>query len=361
MQKKLVALAVAGLISAPAMAQSNVTIYGVVDAGFAYGKSDDNKFKGINSGLLSASRIGLKGTEDLGNGLKAKFALEYGINVDTGDGPSGPRQSWIGLEGGFGFVGLGRQYSPGHNYAGMLSAFGGSAGFNPYIDLASGTSIVNSGNGRWDNAISYKSPNFSGFDIQAMYAFGESSDQADDFGSRDLGTAFGIGAGYRNAGLKLAIVYHDIEGGDNELDSNGLPTGAEVEDTKEWMIGAGYDFGFMDLNLTYTDVENAGGVDNVDHKIVYLNAGVPVGVAGKVLLGYSQNKVDRSGDPDYKAKAYALAYTHSLSKRTTAYVGYNYIDNDDYGTFRTPGVKVDGIAGDRDNVDGFAVGLNHKF
>jgi len=350
MQKKLIALAVAGLISAPAMAQSNVTIYGVVDAGFAYGKSGDNKFRGVESGLLSASRIGLKGSEDLGNGLKAKFALEYGIGVDNGSGPTGARQSWIGLEGGFGFVGLGRQYSPGHNYAGMLSAFGGSAGFNPYLDIATST-IANNGNGRWDNAISYKSPNFSGFDVQAMYAFGESSDQADNLGYRDLGSQFGIGAGYRNAGLKAAIVYHNTEGGGKSS------LGNKIDDTKEWMIGAGYDFGVVDVNLTYTDVD----ADGFDAKMVYLNAGVPVGAVGKVMLGYAQNKVDVSGGGSDKAKAYSLAYTHGLSKRTTAYVGYNYIDNDDVFTFSTPGVNVDGNPGDRDNVGGFAVGLNHKF
>src|SRR5690606_39044941 len=117
---------VAGLVSAPAFAQSNVQIYGVVDAGVVSGKIGDNKFNGVQSGLLSASRIGFRGTEDLGNGLKAKFTLEYGINVDNGGAPNAPRQSWVGLEGGFGFIGLGRQYSPGHNYAGMLDVMGGS-------------------------------------------------------------------------------------------------------------------------------------------------------------------------------------------------------------------------------------------
>src|SRR5690606_17919796 len=129
----------------------------------------------------------LKGVEDLGNGLKAKFVLEYGIGLDEGSGPTGARQSWVGLEGGFGFIGLGRQYSPGHNYAGMLDNFGGSSAFAPHGKVRE-TSIFNGGAGRWNNAINYKSPKFSGFDVQAIYAFGENGDQADDFDNRDLGT-----------------------------------------------------------------------------------------------------------------------------------------------------------------------------
>src|SRR5690606_3362088 len=130
--------------------------------------------------------------------------------------------------------------------------------FNP-LGKFGATSIFNGTPGRWNNAINYKSPSFGGFDIQAIYAFGEDEDQADANGNRDLGTRYGIGAGYKNAGLKAAVAYHFTEGGDNE----GLGIAA-VEDTKEWMVGAGYDFGFMDINLSYTDVSDArsDGFDN---------------------------------------------------------------------------------------------------
>lgn len=349
MQKKLIALAVAGLVSAPAFAQSNVQIYGVADAGFTNYKSGDNKFRGVESGLLSASRIGFRGTEDLGNGLKGLFVLEYGINVDTGSGPQGARQSFVGLQGDYGFVGLGRQYSPGHNLIGTLDVMGGSAAFSPYLDITSST-IANAGAGRWNNAISYKSPNMSGFSVEAMYAFGEDADQADAFGERDTNNRYGIGAGYKNGPLRAALVYHNTT---FESDVGGAD-----DDRKEWMIGGGYDFGVVDMNLAYINVKNVEGIDDLDEKTWYLNGAIPVSAAGKVLVGYAQAKYDVPGVSDQKIKAYTLAYTHGLSKRTTAYAGYTYVDNDDLGDF-VPVNALDGSAGD--SAKGFAIGVRHTF
>jgi predicted porin len=129
MQKKLIALAVASLASGAAFAQTNVTMYGIADAGYVYstgdgrrGSGNDNDFSGIQSGLLSGSRLGFRGEEALGNGLKAVFTLEYSLNIDnnsgvgnTTDGGLNARQQFVGLAGGFwGTVALGRQYSPGY-------------------------------------------------------------------------------------------------------------------------------------------------------------------------------------------------------------------------------------------------------
>lgn len=371
MQKKLIALAVAGLVSAPAFAQSNVQIYGVVDAGVTSYKSGDNKFNGVQSGLLSASRIGFRGTEDLGNGLKAKFVLEYGIDVDEGDAfGERSRQSWVGLEGGFGFIGLGRQYSPGHNYMGMLDTMSASAAFNPYLDITSST-INNGSPGRWDNAINYKSPNMGGFSFEAIYAFGENDDQADEFDNRDLGNRWGIGAGYKNGPMRFAAAYHNTEGG-NEIDRTGCainPVGGgitctsaigdDIEDIKEWMIGGGYDFGVVDVNLSYTRVKNVEGIDGTKEKTWYLNGAIPVSESGKILLGYAQAKYEDFYADDQKLKAYTLAYTHSLSKRTTAYAGYTYIDNDDFGDASPIGSALDTEVGEKSK--GFSVGVRHTF
>jgi predicted porin len=123
MQKKLIALAVASLASGAAFAQTNVTMYGIADAGYVYSQGDaagsgTNKFSGIQSGLLSGSRLGFKGEEALGNGLKAIFTLEYSLNIDnntgvgSGSGGLNARQQFVGLAGGFGTVALGRQYAP---------------------------------------------------------------------------------------------------------------------------------------------------------------------------------------------------------------------------------------------------------
>jgi predicted porin len=351
MQKKLIALAVAGLVSAPAFAQSNVQIYGVVDAGFTSYKAGDNKFRGVESGLLSASRIGFRGTEDLGNGLKAVFTLEYGIDVDTGESfNTRARQSFVGLQGGFGFVGLGRQYSPGHNMIGNLDVMGGSAAFSPYLDITSST-IANGGPGRWNNAISYKSPTMGGFSVEAIYAFGENADQDNEFDERDRGTRYGIGAGYKNGPLKAALVYHNTN-----RDTNRPSASIGDEDTKEWMIGGGYDFGVVDVNLAYVRVKNIDGFDGDDEKTWYLNGAIPVSSAGKVLLGYAQAKYENGSSE--KIKAYTLAYTHNLSKRTTAYAGYTHINNDDTGNFG-PISKLQ--VEDGEKAKGFAIGVRHTF
>ncbi|HNH93897.1 porin, partial [Accumulibacter sp.] len=106
MQKKLIALAVASVASGAAFAQTNVTMYGIADAGYVYstGKANiagggTNKFSGIESGLLSGSRLGFKGEEALGNGLKAIFQLEYGLSIDSnaGVGTALARQQFVGL------------------------------------------------------------------------------------------------------------------------------------------------------------------------------------------------------------------------------------------------------------------------
>ncbi|MBP6998627.1 MAG: porin, partial [Tepidiphilus sp.] len=139
MQKKLIALAVAGLVSAPVFAQSNIQIYGVADAYMKYGDFMGDDAMGVDSGGLAGSRIGFRGEEDLGSGLKAVFVLEQGINIDSGKstGMTGDddknnngdqtftRQAYVGLKGNFGQVALGRQYAPGYftgEYDALLNA-----------------------------------------------------------------------------------------------------------------------------------------------------------------------------------------------------------------------------------------------
>lgn len=337
MQKKLIALAVAGLISAPAMAQSNVQIYGVVDLGLEFSKMGDNKHRGVNQGLLSASRLGFRGTEDLGNGLKAMFVLEYGITPDTGNGPTGARQSFVGLDGGFGFVGLGRQYSPGHNILGTLDHFGGSTAFAPQLKVlgAAESSIQNAGAGRINNSINYKSKNFSGLAFEAMYAFGETNQVS----NRSTGDIIGLGGSYKNGPIKAGLVYHQTE------------RYSGSDDRKEWMLGGGYDFGVVDVNATYTQVK----IDSVKNKVWYVNGKVPVSAAGSVLVGYS--KLDHE-DGDMDANVWTLAYTHSLSKRTTVYAGYSRVSNKDLSTAKvSPNVNTD-IG---ENSTGLFVGVRHTF
>ncbi|AUN95582.1 porin [Pseudazoarcus pumilus] len=336
MQKKLIALAVAGLMSAPAMAQSNVTIYGLVDLGMVYAKQGDNKFRGVQSGTVSASRIGFKGSEDLGNGLSAKFQLEYGIGADVGSGPTGARQSWVGLDGGFGFVGLGRQYSPGHNGAATMTNFMNSSQMDPLSVLAgaAGATIRVAGSGRINNSINYKSKSFGGLKFEALYGFGERN-QDDD---RSEGDVVGLGAMYSNGPIEATAVYHRIDGGAGD-------------DQKEWLLGGGYNFGVAQVNLTWQNVD-AGSIDN---DVWTITGTIPVSEAGKVALGYGHLSHDNS---DMDADMYTVAYFHSLSKRTMAYAGYSHVNNDD-GAVRPFSAGLDADAGNNGN--GFTVGIRHTF
>ena len=120
MQKKLIALAVAGLASSAAFAQSNVTIYGIADIAYVHSSSGSSKTNGVDSGGWSSSRLGFKGTEDLGDGMKAVFTLEYGLSPDvnsgvgvTATGGGNARQTWVGLQNSMGTIKLGRQNSLG--------------------------------------------------------------------------------------------------------------------------------------------------------------------------------------------------------------------------------------------------------
>lgn len=337
MQKKLIALAVAGLVSAPAFAQSNVTIYGVADAYMAFGSHDDNDMSAVNSGGLSGSRLGFRGTEDLGNGLKAVFTFEQGYKVDDGTGLGDKsRQSFVGLSGGFGTVSLGRQYAPGYDH--VVDAFGNSSILSPQAILAGdlGASIDASSGSRWNNSVAYNGA-FSGLKVRGIYSMG-AVETAENEGDDD---GYGLGLDYSNGPLRVAAVYQVLQD--------------DAEDQKEWSVGASYNFGMLTLAANYQDAKSLDNIEDNDADIWQVGVVVPVGAAGNVHLGYGEADVDAA---DAKAKSYSIAYTHALSKRTTAYVGYNRTTNDDGLDFGVVDAPV-GVTGESSSV--FAVGMRHVF
>jgi len=154
-----------------------VTIYGVADAAVGFGSHGDNDFSGIVNGVLSGSRIGFKGTEDLGNGLKAVFVLEQGF--DIGNGTASPavgtdkdstfsRQALVGLSGSFGTVSLGRQYAPGY-FFGYDATAQASVGPLSILSVNAGMSITPNSPARWDNSVAYTG-SFSGLTARAIYS-----------------------------------------------------------------------------------------------------------------------------------------------------------------------------------------------
>ncbi|MBV2204918.1 MAG: porin [Pseudomonas sp.] len=367
MQKKLIALAIAGLVSAPAFAQSNVTIYGLVDMGVAY--RSDNVAAGvgsktsIDSGIANGNRLGFRGTEDLGNGLKAGFVLEQGFYVDQGTGRGDgmvSRQSYLSLGGGFGTVLAGRVYTFQDQLRGTFDPFGnGTVGQIGNVYAAEV---------RLNNTVAYVSPNFSGFTVKAAYstemgdnqsgasgAFmgsgsGTTNEALENYGDT---TVFAISPMYQNGPLTLALNYHQAEAQD--------VAPVDKYELTNWDIGASYDFGVAKLAAMYGNREaddNVGTYMDRDQWMVGVT--VPVGAAGAVLASWTQAEDDKLGGAE--ARQWALGYTHALSKRTGLYAVYADIKND----AGNAGAKLNAAVGDASNggegyQEGFQVGLRHSF
>lgn len=166
--KGLIALAVSGLFSVPALAQSSIQLYGVADAFVKYGKWMGDDVAGVDDGGIDGSHLGFRGEESLGNGLKAVFVLEEGFNIDTGksccmtgadSANSGSnvftRQSYVGLKGSFGQVALGRQYAPGY----FIDAYDALQSMTPsvqsWLSLLGNLTITPNAPARWNNAVAY--------------------------------------------------------------------------------------------------------------------------------------------------------------------------------------------------------------
>ena len=370
MQKKIIALAAAGLVSGAAFAQSNVTIYGVVDAAYvnssgdrANGKGSAN-FSGIESGGLSGSRIGFKGEEALGNGLKAVFALEYSLTIDqntgignnTNGGSSlNARQQWVGLNSAkLGQVALGRQYAPAYGAAIRNDAFDGAAVASPvqYLQTAAGNTIIGASNARINNSVAYASPNMSGFTASAIYGFGENgTDTAANGVSVGNNGFFGAGLNYGNGPLNLDVVYQTRQGSTTAAAPNG-------DDINEWLVGGSYDFKIVKVFASYQDQSDKNGTsaNKADNKIWNIGATVPVFSNGKVHVAYSDLSWDRTGAGD--SDAWSLGYTHAMSKRTTLYTTYTQVDNDNNAP-TAAGFSSTRAVGEKNNT--FAAGIRHTF
>lgn len=322
MQKKLIALAIAAAASSTAFAQTNVQIYGIADVGYVGIDADGGKFQhNINSGVLSTSRIGFKGAEDLGNGLKAIFTLEYGLlldqNTGVGAGAAAARQQFVGLTGGFGTVVAGRLQTAGLDYTVAGSALGGSisVGAINQVSAAADFPLLNA-TSRANNAVAYISPSFGGLTLAVNHA--RVSEAAAVTDEKDSSATL-LAANYENGPISAGLVYGKAD----------IEQGISKGDSTEWGVRAGYDFGVAKLQAAYQSAklkENSpfGWTgDTAKNKRWVLSATVPVTAKIGVIGEYAQSKLDQgAGNSDDKNKAYTLAATYSLSKRTTAYAAF---------------------------------------
>jgi predicted porin len=352
MQKKIIALAVAGLVSGAAYAQSSVTVYGRADIGYAYSKSDFKKFQGIEQGNGiggGGSRIGFIGEEGLGNGLKATFKFEYGTPIDEGGATFTARYAHAGLAGSFGKVDAGRVGTPSDYYMGGTAPWGinGLEPINQFRGKLGGGLIDGT---RWNNSIAYSSPNLSGFDLMAIYSFGERVKAVDTDGTKtsDAGK-LGLGVKYANGPIYAAVVYH------TQADSHNA--GAKLKDGGDgWGIGGSYDFKVVKLYANYfqTKMDKDHAVGDKKETAWSLGVGVPVSAAGTIVAQYAQTK--NKNVKDDTTTGYALGYKHTLSKRTSLYAYASQFDNDDH---MNRGWNKTGLTGEKQT--NFSVGVLHVF
>lgn len=361
MKKTLVALA--AMTAMCGASATSVTLYGIVDTGFAYNSVNTDDFAGLagkggdsfsmESSQRSGSRFGMKGVEDLGNGLQVGFVLENGFYSDTGADKDAffDRESSLYLEGSFGKFGMGRlstfaNDSGSTGIGGYFSSFGtglGDVGVQNYMQAYRPN--------RMDNVVYYKSPNFAGAEVWVMYGMG-SNDSENESGSDRY---YAAAVTYNNGGLSLygAVDVLNKQTWDNKANS---PVPGHGKDQITVTAAVNYDCGYAKSYLGVHWFDNAKAVGSSSEKGAWsrmfyedgkfrygdttgwsVMAGVDVPVGGglvKTSFGYldassdAYNQVsNREVDKDFSRFMAAAGYEYYLSKRTTLYAGAGYIQD----------------------------------
>ncbi len=325
MNKSVLALAVLGAFAGVASAQSSVTLYGRAEAnitrstpgndvnnGESVWRMDDG---GATSGI-GGSRWGLRGTEDLGNGLKAYFVLESGFSLDSGAGSADGifnRNAYVALGSkSLGDVRLGRQetltrlQNGGYNDASgigelkideSVTAVGaGPGGANLTLP------IFQTFGQRVSNAVGYVSPSFGGFQVSGLVGLGEGPTRA---------RHQGVQASFKSGPVAAAVTYEMYDGfGDTY--------------NKVWTIGGNYNFGVATLFAAYQNTSDfgsaTGGPSAVveDHTAYNVGVMVPVGNLS-IRAQYTHADYDFVGGGEADGAKYGISARYALSKRTTLY------------------------------------------
>ena len=390
MKKSLLALAALGAFAGVAHAQSSVTLYGIVDVGFNMNTNAGGSHKyDMSSGVLQGSRFGLRGTEDLGGGLKALFVLENGFDVTNGKLGQGGlmfgRQAYVGLSSQFGTVTLGRQYDSVVDYVGPLESgdqWGGYIGAHPG-DLDNFNNAY-----RTNNTVKFTSANYGGLTFGGTYSFGG---QAGNFTGNQI---WSLGAGYNNGPLVLGVGYLNARtpAASGGLFNNGGAAAAPVAAVTNpiygqfssantyQVVGAGgaYTFGAATIGLTYSNIRfaNLGAsfaspfrgqsvtFNNGEINFKYqLTPALLVGAAYDYTRGAEINGADRA---QYHQGSVGVDYF--LSKRTDVYlIGvYQHALGETINQTGTQVVDatagINGLTGSTSNNQFAArVGIRHKF
>ena len=383
MKKTLAAVAVLGAFAGSALA-ADVQLYGIVDTGVGYNhvdvdglgdKQDIDTFQ-MKSGQASGSRWGLKGTEDLGNGLTVGFILEDGFSSDTGadSAPMFNRESSLFIEGGFGKLAMGRMGSLNNGQSswakvGMINAFGTS----DWGDYSVQVGNVMSTAAQWDNMVAYQTPDFAGFKVYAQYGMGNT---VENYGSVENESSsdryYALGATYNNGPF---AAYFAVDSINYASWSNGTAKAPnDVDDSLTVTLGGSYDFEAVKVYLgaqyfdevklsNFKGVIKAAGVgqsNKVKGYGISLTGDAPV-LGGKAMFGIgytdaeSADSEDKSADVELQRYVVSVGYDYPFSKRTDVYAVASYMQ--DSWEDKSTAEKVDADP----SAYTFYVGLRHRF
>ncbi|CAB3772724.1 porin [Paraburkholderia humisilvae] len=378
------AAVVAAFAASTAHAQSSVTLYGLIDAGLQYtnnvagkgGASGGPLFQ-ATSGEINGSRFGLRGSEDLGGGLKAIFVLENGFSVTNGklgqDSRLFGRQAFVGLSSAqYGTVTLGRQYDTLVDFVAPLSGTSGTFGDTGFAHPFDNDNLNHSV--RMSNAVKYTSVNYGGFKFGGLYAFSNNTDFS-------VNRAYSAGASYSFAGLNIAAGYLQINGSNStantsgaidlaESQSNGtggFVLGSDVQRT----VGAGINYaigpalvGFVYTHSQFQGTQSFGSqngrvtFDNYEVNGKYaLTPAISLGVAYTYTDGHVTDSTKFGADP--KWNQVNLQAVYSLSKRTDVYAEgmYQHVSGSNFVAF----INNSGGASSTGNQVVATIGMRHRF
>ncbi|MEN8168294.1 MAG: porin [Pseudomonadota bacterium] len=329
--KKVLSLAIAAALVAPVAAMADSTVYGKVRVATDF--VDDNTTLDDEVGLSDqSSRLGIKGSEDLGNGLKAIYKMEFGVKVGDELGTLGARNAYVGLAGNFGTFLAGRHDTPMKMSTGKLDLFAdtiadydtGSAGIAGHTGLFKDR--------REDGVLAYISPNWGGFTLAGAAVQVDSTD--------DFLNAYSLAGMYSNGPWYVSAAVEEIE--------NSVLTAGATEDEFQTRLG----FGLLDMAgftaaVVYETRDDIDGVTGHDTEAWQLSGGYGFGDhMFKAMYGTINDEFSTTiGTVDTDEDSYAFGYQYNLSKRTDAQVVYTARENDDTN----------------EELDGLSFQLSHNF
>jgi len=345
MKKHPLALAVLVGLAGAAPAQASVTVYGTIDLNL-YRKqlAGESALNRSESGGMTTSHIGFRGTEDLGGGMSAIFNLSSFFRGDGGGAgrsdadPFWARASWVGLKSGYGTLKIGRQSTENFVQSVRFSPFADSMAFNPtmlhtYMPSATQPMMTSSGttDSGWSNSLSYASPSIYGVVGTLMGSLGEGTPA----GRRAGGSLY-----YSGGPLAAMVTLEKVEKASLNFSK---PPAILMTDSKLVNAGVSYDLTAVKLFGTYIRTKLNNPTTEITLATKLLGASVPVG-SGRVLAAWARTDKTQTAVADQKRDTLSLGYDHNLSKRTDLYA---VVLND----------KVTGLSGGT----GFAAGIRHRF